>query len=139
MGSIRRAEANTLAQTLPETFEAQAVRLGHVAPLFARMADGMLLSWRRALGVPDHADAEVEGELAAVRKMFDEQFLPEFARLYAELLQRHLRAATSAVLVALADENVQGYLAVVDRVETDLAALLREYLPRMKAALSRAT
>jgi hypothetical protein len=123
-------------QTLQETFEARAVRLSHVAPLFARMADGMLLSWRRALGVPDHAEPEVERELAALRTLFDEQFLPEFCRLYADLLTQHLGPATSVVLGALESEPVQAYLAVLERMETDLSVLLREVRPGVQAALT---
>lgn len=133
--SISQPGASTVEQPLPETFEARAVRLSQVAPLFARMADGMLLSWRRALGVPALAEPEVERELATLRSMFDEQFLPEFGKRYAGLLKEHLGAAASDVLVALEDENVQAYLAVVEPLEADLAGLLRSYLPRVKAAL----
>src|SRR5688572_23596615 len=123
-------------EPLCETPGARAVRLSHLAPAFARMADGMLLSWRRSLGVPDQAKAEVEAELTALRRMFDEQFLPEFQELYAALLEQHLGAACSGVLDALEDADVQIYLAAVEGVEAELAAVLREYLPRVKAALS---
>jgi len=100
------------------------------------MADGMLLSWRRSLGVPDQAKAEVEAELAALRRTFDEQFLPEFQEFYAALLEQHLGAGSSDVLAALENPNVQAYLAVIEGVETEFAVLLREYLPRVRAALS---
>ncbi|MEO8179416.1 MAG: hypothetical protein ABI895_11350 [Deltaproteobacteria bacterium] len=123
-------------QTPQETFEARAVRLSQVAPAFARMADGMLRSWRRALGVPDHADPEVERELAALRTTFDEQCLPDFCRHYAALLTQHLGTTSSVVLDALESEPAQDYLAVIERLETDLNVLLREYLPRVRAALN---
>jgi hypothetical protein len=60
----------------------------------------------------------------------------EFTRHYAGLLQQHLGAAPADVLVALENEDVQAYLAVVERVDADLAAVLREYLPRVKAAVT---
>ena len=123
-------------QTLQETFDARAVRLSQVARSFARMADGMLLSWRRALGVPEHAEPDVERELAALRTSFDEQFLPDFCTHYADLLKQHLGSTSSAVLDALESEPAQEYLAVIDRLEADLNLLLRGYLPRVKAALN---
>ena len=123
-------------QTLQETFDARAVRLSQVARSFARMADGMLLSWRRALGVPEHAEPDVERELAALRTSFDEQFLPDFCRHYADLLKQHLGSTSSAVLDALESEPAQEYLAVIDRLEADLSLLLRGYLPHVKAALN---
>jgi hypothetical protein len=132
------ARAGNLVEPLRETLGARAVRLSHLAPVFARMADGMLLGWRRSLGVPDQATPEVEAELTALRRMFDEQFLPEFQAFYAAVLEQHLGAGCSGVLDALENADVQAYLAVVENVEAELAAVLRGYLPRAQAALSPA-
>ena len=120
-----------------ETFEARAVRVSQVGRAFARMVDGMLQTWRTALGVPDHAEPEVEAELVALRRSFDDQFLPEFCRLYADVFRQHLGDDDAAVLHALEAAPVQAYLAAIERIETDLNVLLRQQLPAVKAALTQ--
>jgi len=123
-------------QQQQETFEARAVRLSQVGRAFARMADGMLLHWRTVLGVPDHAEPDVEAELAALRRSFDAQFLPDFCRLYADVFRQHLDGEDAAVLQALEAAPVQAYMAAIERIETDLNVLLRQQLPALKAALT---
>jgi hypothetical protein len=116
--------------------EARAVRACNVAPVFGRMADGVILGVRRALGVPDQAEPEVEQELRALRGSFDEQYRPEFDRLYATLLVQQLGNATSVVLAALESEPVQQYLAVAEQIDTDIHGLLRELSGGIGAALA---
>lgn len=118
------------------TVEARAVRACQMAPVFARMADGVVHGVRRALGVPDHAEPEVEQELRALRSSFDEQYRPEFERLFGALLVQQLGHATSVVLGALESEPVQQYLAVAEQIDADILALLRELSGGIGAALS---
>lgn len=124
---------NEIAQ---ETLEHRVVRLSHAAPAFTRAADQLVLSLRRAMGVPDQAEPEVEQEFAALRTTIDQQFRPEFDRMYAGLLAQHLGHATSVVLNALEDASAQAYLAVSDRIGGDLDAALRGCIAEIEAALS---
>lgn len=122
-----------IAQEMPED---RAVRLSHVAPVFARTANHLLLSLRRAMGVPDQAEPEVEQEFAALRASLDQQFRPEFDKMYAGLLAHYVGAANGVVLDALEDPSVQAYLAVSDRIGGELDAALRACVGRLEAILS---
>lgn len=123
-------------QTSRETLEARAVRLTRAAPLFDSVADQLIISVRRAMGVPDQAEPEVEGEFAALRETFNQQFLPEFSKMYATLLLQQLGSATSVVLRALEGAPAQAYLGVAQQIEADVNTALREYVASIAAALS---
>ena len=123
-------------EVAPEAPETRAVRSSHVAPIFARAADGLVLSLRRAMGVPDKAEPEVEQEFAALRATLERQFRPEFDRMYAGLLKQYLGAASSVVVQALEDPSVQAYLAVSERIAGDVDTALRGCIARLEAILS---
>jgi hypothetical protein len=123
-------------QTPIETIESRAVRLSGAVPIFARVVGDLVLSLRRAMGVPDQAEPEVEAEFAALRATLDEQFRPEFDKMYAGLLAQHLGKASTVVLNALESAPVQAYLEAAGRIQLDVQAALREYAPKMASALT---
>lgn len=120
-----------------ETPEARAVRLSHAAPVFARAANQLVLSLRRAMGVPDQAEPEVEQEFAALRATLDQKYRPEFDNMYAGLLRHHLGAASGVVLDALEDSSVQAYLAISERLGGELEGALRACIARLETLLSQ--
>ena len=125
-----------MTQISRETLEARAVRLTRAVPLFDGIADDLIINVRRAMGVPEQAEPEVEGEFAALRRTFEQQFFPEFSKMYAALLLQQLGSATSVVLRALEGAPVQAYLAVAQQVEADINGVLRECAASISAALS---
>jgi hypothetical protein len=119
----------------PETPQARAVRLGCAAPRFENMADDLVRSVRRAMGVPDRAEPDVEQEFAALRTTLDD-FYPEFTELFAELLHGYLGGAASVVVTSLESEPVQAYLQVADAIDAEVNATLRSLVARIAKALS---
>lgn len=118
-----------------ETPQTRAVRLSCATPRFERIADDVVSSIRRAMGVPDRAEPEVEQEFAALRATFDELY-PEFTQLFAGLLSRYLGAAAPVVLSSLESEPVQAYLQVADAIDAEVNATLRSFAARISEALS---
>jgi hypothetical protein len=118
-----------------DSFESRAVRLGGATPQFQRMADDLVRQVRRAMGVPDQAEPEVELEFAGLRQSLD-AFYPEFTKIFADLLASYLGHAGSVALTSLENEVVQAYVQVAEQIEDDVAVVLHGYVPRISAALS---
>lgn len=129
----RERSVNEIPQ---ETLEQRVVRLSHVAPAFERAANQLVLSLRRAMGVPDQAEPEVEQEFATLRSTLDEQFRPEFDKMYASLCMHFLGPASSVVLNSLEDSAAQAYLAASERIAGDVGAALRAVMAELDALLS---
>lgn len=125
-----------MAEQISRELEKRAVRACRAAPLFARITDGVLAGVRRALGVPEQAEPDVEQEFSALRARLEQQYTAEFERLFAALLTQQLGRATSVVLSALECELVQAYLAVAEQIDADVSALVPEYIAGVGAALS---
>jgi len=117
-----------------ESLVSRTVRLSHVAPRFNAMADQLVLNLRRAMGVPDRAEDDVEQEFRALRGSLD-AFFPEFERIYSELLLAYVGRAAPVVLSRLENVDVQAYLRVADRIDAEIAQALQALLPRIGAAL----
>jgi hypothetical protein len=120
-----------------ETSETRAARLSCAALQFHRSADKLVSRVRRAMGVPDAAEEEVEREFCALRATLDD-FYPEFALGVSGLLTRCLGPASSVVISSLEDEPVQAYLRVADAIDTEAAATLRSLALEIAAALTSA-
>lgn len=120
-----------------ETLQTRAVRLSCATLRFERIADDLVFSVRRAMGVPDRAEPEVEQEFAALRASLDE-FYPEFTQLFAGLLSRYLGSAAPVVIASLESEPVQAYLQVADAIDADVHASLRSFVVHLEDALSSA-
>jgi hypothetical protein len=120
-----------------ETPHERTVRLSHANPRFERIADDLVSSVRRAMGVPDRAEPEVEQEFAALRTTLDD-FYPEFAQAYARLLAGYLGSAAPVVVASLESEPVQAYLQAVDAIDAEVHASLRSLVGRISTALSTA-
>jgi hypothetical protein len=121
-----------------ETPHERTVRLSHASRSFERIADDLVLSVRRAMGVPDRAEPEVEQEFAALRTTLEQQFYPEFAQAFARLLAGYLGSAAPVVLSSLESEPVQAYLQAVDAIDAEVHASLRSFVERISTALSPA-
>ncbi|HEU4582085.1 MAG TPA: hypothetical protein VFS67_27705 [Polyangiaceae bacterium] len=119
-----------------EALQTRAVRICRAAPLLDRAADQLIASVRQAMGVPEHAEAEVEQEFAGLRATLQAQFLPEFGKIYTALLLQQLGAAASVVLRALESEPVQAYLAAAEPIEAAVNNALHELSGAVSAALS---
>jgi hypothetical protein len=124
------------APTAPHPLWLRAVQLSRASDQFDRLTDGLLLDLRRAMGVPEHAEPEVEAEFATLRGKLSEMFHPEFVQMYGSLLARYLGPAASVVVNSLADEDVQAYLQVADAIEADFAIALQALAPQLAAALA---
>lgn len=120
-----------------ETLQARAVRLSCATPRFERIADDLVSSVRRAMGVPDRAEPEVEQEFAALRASLD-AFYPEFTQLFAALLSHYLGSTAPVVIASLESQPVQAYLEVADAIDADLRASLRSFVVRLEEALRSA-
>jgi hypothetical protein len=114
--------------------ESRAVRVTGATKQFERMGDELIHTLRRAMQVPDAAEPEVEQEFAALRESLD-AFQPEFTRIYGGMLSRCLGSSASVVLSSLESAPAQAYLEVADRIDADVNALVRAYLPDVAAAL----
>ncbi len=121
----------------PETPQIRAVRLSCATPRFENIADDLVRSVRRAMGVPDRAEPDVEQEFAALRVTLD-HFYPEFAQLFSGLLSAHLGAAESVVLSSLESQPVQAYLQAADAIDAEVNACLRAFVSRIGTALGAA-
>jgi hypothetical protein len=117
-----------------DTLESRVVRLSQAAPKFGRIADELILKLRRAMGVPDQAEADVEEEFAALRSSLDE-FYPEFVKVYGGLLLHHLGGDASVVVPALESEPIQAYLQAADGMEAELSVTLKSLASSIGAAL----
>lgn len=122
----------------PETPQSRALRLSCANSRFTSMADELVLSVRRAMGVPDRAEADVEEEFAALRTTLDD-FHPEFTQFFAELLSGYLGAAESVVLSSLESAPVQAYLQAADAIDAEVNACLRGFVTRIAGALGTTT
>jgi hypothetical protein len=118
-----------------EPFDVRAVRLSCASPTFERIADGLVWQVRRAMGVPDRAEPEVELEFAGLRQTLD-AFYPEFTQIYANLLSSYLGNAASVALASLESEAVQAYLRVAGQIDADVHAALKDYAARIALALN---
>jgi hypothetical protein len=126
-----------MSPSSPETYHVRAVRLCCASSRFERIADDLVSSVRRSMGVPDRAEPEVEQEFAALRGSLD-AFYPEFTQLFAGLLSGYLGPATKVVLSSLDSEPVQAYLRVADSIDAEINASLRSFVTRIGVALSSA-
>jgi hypothetical protein len=117
-----------------ESFEARTVRLSCAGSHFQRTADLLVLRVRRAMGVPDQAEVEVEQEFRALRASLDE-FYPEFTQIFSGLLTRCLGPSSSVVIASLDCEPVQAYLRVADAIDLEASEALRHLAADIAAAL----
>ena len=98
--------------------------LSNSAAMFDRVASGLIVEVRRAMNVPEQADADVEEEFSSLRAEFD-TFLPEFQALFADLLIKHIgQAQLGEVLATLGTEVGQRYLQAAQRIEGELEQFL---------------
>jgi len=109
--------------------------------MFDQIADGLIAGVRHAMGVPVHADDEVEQEFAFLRTSLDE-FFPEFEQLYGGLLVKHLGwEHVPELLETLGSDLAQRYLGAAQGIEEELrqhlGRLSQEMLLAAQASLSR--
>jgi hypothetical protein len=106
------------------------VRITRVAPLFDRLAEGIIAR----LPYEDDGDVALDADdLAAIREKIDGLF-PEFRRLYLSLLRKHLGAELPVVLAALEHEAVQRYFKAMQSMENELILELNRLGQKMVCA-----
>ncbi len=98
-------------QTRPRLTDfVRAHRLSHEGHTFDGIAARLTLSVRRAMGVPDRADPEIEDEFRYLRSCLDD-FRSEYEAAFGSLLWKHLGEGAREALYALEAKPVQDYLA----------------------------
>jgi hypothetical protein len=106
---------------------AALVEITRASGMFDQIADGLIAGVRHAVGVPVHADLEVEQEFAFLRASLDE-FFPDFQQLYGGLLVQHLGwEHVPELLECLGSDLAQRYLAAAQGIEEEL----RQHLGRL--------
>jgi len=112
--------------------------LCNCAAIFDRVAGGLMVEVRKAMNVPEQADADVEEEFSSLRAEFD-AFLPEFQTLFTGLLIQHIgQAQLPEVLATLGTEGGQRYLQAAHRIEAELEQFLAPLSQKMCIVARRA-
>jgi hypothetical protein len=109
--------------------------LSHAAHHFDHIASGLIARLRRALGVPDSAEADVEQEFVQLRSTLD-GFYPEFTRMYGELLLNYLGGDASVVCPTLSSPGLQAFLEAAPAIQADLSQALLSLVPSIERALT---
>ncbi len=97
-------------QTRPRLADfVRAHRLSHEGRAFDGIATRLTHSVRRAMGVPDRAEPEIEEEFQYLRICLDD-FRPEYEVAFGSLLWKHLGEGAKEALYAVEAKPVQEYL-----------------------------
>ncbi|MEO8185114.1 MAG: hypothetical protein ABI895_40425, partial [Deltaproteobacteria bacterium] len=112
--------------------------LCHSGAIFSCAVDGVIVKVRKAMNVPDQADADVEAEFRALRADF-EPLRPEFDELFARLLRQQIGAARlSQLLAQLGGEVEQRFLRAVGSIDAEFEQLLESLSQKLTIVAQQA-